>query len=301
MSDRENTPPHDAVGFVTVSYGSESELPGVIGSARAASSRPLAVVVADNHPAGTAREATEATGGRYLALPDNPGYGSAINRAVATLDPGIEWVVVSNPDVRWGVGSIDGLIQAVDADPAIAAAGPAILNDDGTVYPSARQIPSLRTGVGHALFANLWLENPWTRAYRRSDDVAPVERDAGWLSGAGFVIRRAAFESLDGFDEGYFMYFEDVDLGYRIGRAGWRSRYVPSVTAMHGGGHSTADESEAMIAAHHASASRFLRAKYPGPVLAPIRWSLDLGLRVRSALVRRRVRRAPSHSRDTSR
>lgn len=280
------------VGFVTVSYGSESELQPLIASARAATARALAIVVADNHPDGTARAVSEAAGARYLPLPENPGYGTAINRAVAGLPPGLDWIVVSNPDMRWHEGAIDVLIDAAASDPAIAIAGPAILNEDGSVYPSARAIPSLRTGVGHALFANIWLHNPWTRAYRRDEDDSPEERDAGWLSGAGFLIRRDAFLALHGFDEGYFMYFEDVDLGYRAGLAGWRNRYVPTAAAVHGGGHSTSTESTAMIAAHHASASRFLRRKYRAWWLAPVRWSLDLGLRVRSGILRRRAERA---------
>src|SRR5690606_10093760 len=105
--------------------------------------------------------------------------------------------------------------------------GPRVLNEDGTTYPSARAVPSLRTGVGHALFTNLWTANPWSRRYR--DDLAPADeaRDAGWLSGSCVLVRRRAFDELGGFDEGYFMYFEDVDLGYRLGKAGYRNVYEP--------------------------------------------------------------------------
>jgi N-acetylglucosaminyl-diphospho-decaprenol L-rhamnosyltransferase len=116
-------------------------------------------------------------------------------------------------------------------------------------------------------------------------------RDAGWLSGACVLVRRSVYEQIGGFDEGYFMYFEDVDLGMRIGRAGFRNVYDPGAWVVHAGGHSTQGASERMVRAHHDSAHRFLSRKYPGPLLWPIRATLGLGLRLRSTLVMRRVRR----------
>ena len=114
-------------------------------------------------------------------------------------------------------------------------------------------------------------------------------RDAGWLSGSCLLVRRSAFERIDGFDEGYFMYFEDVDLGYRFGLAGFRNVYQPDAEVTHVGGHSTRGESAAMVEAHHRSARRFVAAKYRGPLLAPVRWVLDAGIAVRSWLLRRRL------------
>ena len=80
-------------------------------------------------------------------------------------------------------------------------------------------------------------------AYRQ-ETAAACERTAGWLSGSCLLLRREAFDSVDGFDSRYFMYFEDVDLGDRIGRAGWLNVYVPEAEVVHIGGHSTARASE---------------------------------------------------------
>jgi N-acetylglucosaminyl-diphospho-decaprenol L-rhamnosyltransferase len=88
------------------------------------------------------------------------------------------------------------------------------------------------------------------------------------------------------------MYFEDVDLGMRIGQAGFRNVYEPAASVVHAGGHSTQGASELMIRAHHDSASRFLSRKYPGPLLWPVRVALSLGLRLRSAWILRRTRRS---------
>ncbi len=280
------------VGVVTVSYGSEPVLPAFLASVARASGGTATVVVADNLPGeGDARTLAESAGAGYLPMPSNLGYGAAVNAAVATLPHDIDWVLVSNPDVVLEPGVLDRLREAGDEDPAVASVGPAVYNADGTLYPSARAVPSLRTGVGHAMFANLWPGNPWSRRYRNDAETPTARRDAGWLSGSCLLVRRSAFDELGGFDDGYFMYFEDVDLGYRFGRRGYRNVYEPSARVTHTGAHSTTSDSARMIAAHHTSARRFLARKYSGPLLWPVRAALTAGLTVRSAIIGRRIRR----------
>lgn len=287
-TDPTSTGPRTAV--VTVSYGSDLALRPFLASITDASTEDLLVVVVDNLPGvGQAGEITRAAGATYLPAERNLGYGGAINAAVGSLPPAVSRVVVSNPDVVFHPGAVDRLLEVMDAEPLIASVGPAVRNSDGTPYPSARTIPSMRTGIGHALFGSVWPSNPWTAAYH-ANDRADVARDAGWLSGSCLLVRRAAFDSVDGFDEGFFMYFEDVDLGFRFGKAGWRNRYEPSAVVTHTGAHSTAGSSEAMVKAHHRSAERFIVKKYSSPILAPVRLLLLTGLRVRSMLTVRSKR-----------
>lgn len=275
------------VGVIVVAYGSDAVLPAFLESIPRATSGATITVVADNAPArGAAKELAREAGAEYIAL-ENRGYGAAINAAERILPSSVEWVLVSNPDVVLGPASIDRLRGVALEDPRIGAVGPRILNPDGTVYPSARPVPSLRTGVGHALLGPIWPRNPWTRAYRRDDDAtAPTRRDCGWLSGACILVRRKALRELKGFDEEYFMYFEDVDFGLRMGRAGYRNVYAPDAEATHTGAHSTGD-SAAMIRAHHRSARLFLDRKYRGPLLWPLRFVLRTGLRLRAAILTR--------------
>ena len=273
------------VAAVTVTYHSEAVLPAFLESVPAASSAPIAVVIVDNAPTATGTELAAAHGASYLGLPQNPGYGAAMNAGVASLPASVEWVLLSNPDVVLGPGVLDTLIATAASDERIGAVGPAVLDPDGTVYPSARAVPSIRTGIGHALFANLWVSNPWSAAYKRDRETGP--RDAGWLSGSCLLVRRSAFEAVGGFDERYFMYFEDVDLGYRLGKHGFRNVYEPSTSIVHTGAHATGGESRRMIRAHHESARRFLSSKYPGPLLWPVRVVLTVGLAVRSRLATR--------------
>jgi N-acetylglucosaminyl-diphospho-decaprenol L-rhamnosyltransferase len=288
----ETRPSTTQVAVVTVSYGSEDVLRPFLASLPAASAHPLTVIVADNKvdAADTVvARLTADAGATYLPLETNCGYGGAINRAVAALPAEIEWVVVSNPDVTVNPGAIDTLLDSIRGHDLVGSVGPRILSSDGSLYPSARSIPSLRSGVGHALFANVWPNNPWTRGYRRESLGAVVRRDAGWLSGAFLIVRRSVFDELAGFDEGYFMYFEDVDLGYRIGRLGLRNVYEPAATVVHTGAHSTTSDSRRMARAHHDSARRFLTRKYSGPLLWPVRTALNIGLLVRSRLAERRL------------
>lgn len=280
-------------GVVTVSYGSGDVLGRFLDSVSGASAAHTALVVADNRSEPAIREIAESHGAVYIALPENRGYGAGVNAAVSALPSSVEWILISNPDIELGAGSLDRLIAIGRSDDRIGSVGPRILTPDRLVYPSAREIPSLRTGIGHALLATVWPSNPWTRRYRSEQADPETPRDAGWLSGACLLVRRDAFRALGGFDVDYFMYFEDVDLGRRLGSSGYRNVYSPDATVIHAGGHSTAGgTSVGMIAEHHRSARRFVRSKYRGVLLAPVRAALITGLTARQTLLSLRWRRA---------
>ncbi|MBD8139236.1 glycosyltransferase family 2 protein [Frigoribacterium sp. CFBP 13605] len=273
------------VAIVTVSYNSGRYLSAFLASTESASAEPTRLVVADNASTDVdaARTTTEGAGGRFVEVGANRGYGTAVNRAVTHLPSSVHHVLISNPDVVLAPGVVDVLLDTLRSGDDIAAVGPAIVEADGEPYPSARQIPSLRTGLGHALFANLWPTNPWSRSYRREGEHE-ARRDTGWLSGACLLVRRDVFDELGGFDERYFMYFEDVDLGYRIGLSGRRSVYEPAATVVHVGAHSTRESSDAMRREHHRSAYRFLASKYRAWYLWPVRAALRVALEARFRL-----------------
>jgi N-acetylglucosaminyl-diphospho-decaprenol L-rhamnosyltransferase len=273
------------VGVVVVTYSPGDTLDGFLDTLEKATTRPVGVVLADNGSTdGAPERAADRPGVELLRTGGNLGYGRAANLGLARA-PG-DWVVVSNPDVTWEPGALDTLLEAVQRWPAVGVLGPEILSPDGTLYPSARQLPSLGRGIGHALCGWWWPSNPWTAAYRR-ERGAPTERLAGWLSGSCLLIRRAAFEAVGGFDPAYFMYFEDLDLCERIGRAGWQNVYVPTAVIVHEGAASTSSNPRAMADAHHASAWRYLSRRYAGPRWAPVRLVLKAGLTARAALARR--------------
>ena len=158
------------------------------------------------------------------------------------------------------------------------------------MYPSARHLPSLIRGGMHAVVGPVWKSNPWTATYRQ-DRLEPSERPVGWLSGSCLLLRSAAFDEVGGFDERYFMYMEDVDLGDRLGKAGWQNVYVPSAEVLHDKGHSTGRDPARNLAAHHRSTYTFLADRHSNRWQAPLRWTMRAALAVRSRLVVGKSRR----------
>jgi N-acetylglucosaminyl-diphospho-decaprenol L-rhamnosyltransferase len=277
------------LAVVIVTYSPGETLDRCLDTLAKATTRPVRIVLADNGSTDGApeRAAAERDNVTLLRTGGNLGYGTAANRGIASLDPSYGWLVVANPDLEWGDGCLDTLLEATSRWPRGGAFGPLIKEVSGETYPSARLVPSLGRGIGHAVAGRLWRSNPWTRAYKQSD-TSVAERTAGWLSGSCLLMRREAFDSVDGFDPRYFMYFEDVDLGDRLGRAGWQNVYVPSAEVVHIQGHSTARSSAAMLAAHHASAYRYIADRHRGWSWAPVRWTIRAGLAVRLKLATRK-------------
>lgn len=279
------------VAVVAVTYSPGETLDRFLDSLAAATSRPYTVVLADNGSDDGApeRAASQRPRIRLVRTGGNLGYGQAANVGVAATDA--EFVVVANPDVEWSAGALDELLAAADRWPGAASFGPLIRTVDGDVYPSARDLPSLFVGIGHALCGWWWPANPWTASYRRQRGPR-LEGPVGWLSGACLLVRRSAFDEMSGFSADYFMYFEDTDLGDRLGEAGWLNVYVPSAEVTHIGGHSTRHRSAAMLEAHHRSAVTYLSRRYAGWMWAPVRLALRAGLRLRSELAQRVSRRS---------
>ena len=281
-----------ALTVVTVTYSPGSHRDRFLSSLTVATDLPVQVVLADNGSVdGAPEEALERyPGTRLLRTGGNLGYGSAVNRAVAGIPADQEFVLVANPDVVWAPGSIDALLAAAQRWPRAGTLGPLIRDPDGAIYPSARHLPSLIRGGMHAVVGFAWKSNPWTKAYRQ-EHVQPSERPVGWLSGACLLLRRKAFDEVGGFDERYFMYMEDVDLGDRLGRAGWLNVYVPDSEILHDKGHSTGREPARNLRAHHDSTWIYLSDRHVGWWQAPLRWTMKGALRVRARAAVRKSRR----------
>lgn len=281
-----------ALTVVTVTYSPGTHLDRFLSSLTVATDLPLQVIIADNGSVDGAPEeaVVRYPGTRLLRTGGNLGYGTAANRGVATVPAEQEFVLVANPDVVWGPGSIDALLEAAARWPQAGALGPLIRDPDGSVYPSARHLPSLVRGGMHAVVGFAWKGNPWTKSYRQ-EHLEPTERPVGWLSGSCLLLRRKAFDAVGGFDERYFMYMEDVDLGDRLGRAGWLNVYVPSSEILHDKGHSTGRDPARNLRAHHNSTYIYLSDRHIGWWQAPLRWTMKGALQVRAGAAVRKSRR----------
>ncbi|MCV7283165.1 glycosyltransferase family 2 protein [Mycolicibacterium flavescens] len=285
----------DELVVITVTYSPGPHLDRFLASLSHATDRSVTVIMADNGSTdGAPEEALERYPfARLLRTGANLGYGRAVNRAAAeylsTADYS-DFFIVANPDVQWGPHSIDLMLEAAARWPRAGALGPLIRDPDGSVYPSARHQPSLVRGGMHAVVGPVWKSNPWTVEYRQ-ERQQPSERPVGWLSGSCLLLRRSAFEEISGFDERYFMYMEDVDLGDRLSRAGWQNIYVPAAEILHDKGHATGRDPARNLAAHHRSTYTFLADRYPKWWQGPLRATIRASLAARARLVVRNSKR----------
>lgn len=249
---------------VVVNYEAGDALTACVASLLAdTSAGPVDVVVVDNGSSdGSVRRLQDAFPDvRVVDAGGNVGYATAANRGTAATTAPV--VAVCNPDLEVVAGTAAAMLAAL-ADPTVGAVGPRVRNPDGSTYPSARRDPDPVDAAGHAALGRIWPTNPFTRRYRALDADPSVARDVDWASGAALWLRRSAIDAIGGWDEGFFMYLEDVDLGRRLREAGWRVRYEPAGTVVHVQGLSTDHQATRMIVAHHRSSYRYAAKHWRG-------------------------------------
>jgi N-acetylglucosaminyl-diphospho-decaprenol L-rhamnosyltransferase len=221
-----------SVDVVVVSYNSRNELRECV--------EPLVgldgvqVIVVDNASNDRSLEAVADLPVERIALERNGGFGHGCN---AGWHAGRgRHVLFLNPDARIDGDSLERLVGELEETNAGAAA-PRITHTDGSLDYSQRRFPRLRSTYARALFLHrLFPTAPWTDELVRDPATYAESGSPDWVSGACILVRRSVLEKLGGFDEGFFMYCEDIDLGRRIWDAGYELRYEPSATVVHEGG-----------------------------------------------------------------
>jgi N-acetylglucosaminyl-diphospho-decaprenol L-rhamnosyltransferase len=224
-----------------------------------------AVVIVDN---ASTDGSAQTLGARELQVPvptrveiirnaTNRGFGAAVNQAARHRPAPLLWLL--NPDCRVEPGAFAALVRALDAHAGCAVVAPQLLNADGTTQESARGEPDAWTGLfgRHGLLTKLF---PSTGAARRNlrarelvesgVDSAPID----WAMGASLLIRGEVFERVGGFDERFFLYWEDADLCRRIRNLGYGVRYVPGARVVHAGAGSSRTVQRLAGRAFHRSA-----------------------------------------------
>jgi GT2 family glycosyltransferase len=251
-----------ALDVSIVSYRCEELLRDCLASVREhPPSHPMTVHVVDNASGdGTAgmvsREFPEF---RLTASERNLGFSAANNLAIGAGDA--PYVLVLNPDTRITPGSIDRMLELMDARPEVGMSGPRLELEDGSFDHAARRsFPTPLSALGHFTGIGRRRDSGRLAAYRAPDVVSgPVDA----VNGAFMLIRRAALDEVGAFDEGYWMYMEDLDLCYRLAQAGWVTWYEPSVTVVHvKAGTTGADRTVRLNRAFHYGMYRFYRKHY---------------------------------------
>ena len=249
-------------------------LASVEASARA-SRLTVTIVVVDNASSdgSVAMVAAEFPAVRLIASERNLGFTAGNNLGLRALsaypeDEQPRYILFLNPDAEVISDALGTMVRYLDAHPAVGIVGPQLRYPDGTVQPSRRRFPTLATAfVESTPLQRRWPRCGVLRRYYMADGLDDAEQEVDWLVGACLMARREVLAQVGGFDEGFFMYSEELDWCRRVKAAGWRIVYLPAAQVMHYEGKS----SEQVIPARHihfqASKVRYFR-KYYGPLAA---------------------------------
>ena len=157
------------------------------------------------------------------------GFGANVNRGVALTTA--ELVVSANPDAIPEPGAVAALRAFMEAHPRCGIAGPQMVFPDGTWQPSRRRFPTVSGTIVRRTPLRLVLAQ---RHHFHLDEAPPAQPvEADWMLGGFLMLRRELLTALGGFDEGFRLYGEDIDLAYRAMRAGWERWYVPQAIVRH--------------------------------------------------------------------
>jgi hypothetical protein len=252
-----------------VSYRSRELLRACLESLHAhAPSRPMRIVVVDNDSRdGSAELARSFPGVEAIEAGANLGFSAATNRAIARGDA--PYFLALNPDTQLHAGVLETLLDVMDANPQIGICGCRLEREDGTFdHAAKRSFPTPLGALAHFTHVGRRARAPAALAQYRAPDIERGRVDA--VNGAFMLIRRAALEEVGAFDEGYWLYMEDLDLCYRFVQAGWTVWYEPSVTATHvKGGSSGQNRTFRVNRAFHYGMYRFYRQHY-APTRSPV-------------------------------
>ncbi|HEY3645679.1 MAG TPA: GSCFA domain-containing protein [Gammaproteobacteria bacterium] len=265
----EGTDTRESVTAVTVNHNGGPVLGGLLGSLEG-QPELARVVVVDNASHDDSLAGLEPGTDRKLGLirnDSNRGFAAACNQGAAQADS--RYILFVNPDCRVPQGALQRLVQVIDSRPDVGMVGPLVLNSDGSEQRGCRRfLPNPR----RALMRVLHLHKPDRDGKVAGFDLTgtplpdkPVAVEA--ISGACLLIRRDLFQRLHGWDEGYFLHCEDLDLCMRIKQAGYSVLFVPDVTVSHAQGASSRRRPVFVLWQKHRGMwryySKFLKAGYP--------------------------------------
>lgn len=205
---------------------------------------------------------------------ENAGFARATNRGIAAGNA--PYVLALNPDTELFADTLPTLLRVLEEHPEAGIAGPRLERPDGSFdHASRRSFPTLLGALGHFSGLGRRVESGPLAQYRAPEvERGPVDA----VNGAFMLIRRAALDQVGLFDEGYWMYMEDLDLCFRFKQAGWVTWYEPSAVARHVKGGSAGRRSPRLAVAFHSGMWRFYRTHYaadaPRGVATVVRWGI---------------------------
>ncbi len=213
-----------------------------------------------------------------MPLERNGGFAYGNNagiRAALASEEHVDYVILLNPDTIARKGAIKALVEFMEGHPHAGIAGSLLENADGGVECSAHTFPSPLGELDEG--ARLGVVSRLLRHYVVTPPLRTVAHPCDWVSGASMIMRGQVIEDIGLMDEGYFLYFEEVDFCRRAKLAGWESWYVPDSRVMHLEGAATGIRATANRRASYwyDSRRRFFLKHYgiAGLVLADSLWA----------------------------
>jgi N-acetylglucosaminyl-diphospho-decaprenol L-rhamnosyltransferase len=215
------------VAAIVVSHGAGSELEECLAALAPQVDELVVVANLPGEPLGPLPP------GAKLMANDRPlGFAANANRGITETNA--PFVVMANPDTRPEPGAVETLRAFMEGRPRCGIAGPQMRYPDGSWQPSRRRFPTvIGTLVRRTPLRFVFPPRRRQRSYYLLDErpAEPVESD--WMLGAFLLLRREMLDELGGFDEGFRLYGEDIDLCYRAAKAGWERWYVPAAVVRH--------------------------------------------------------------------
>lgn len=203
-------------------------------------SAPFEVIVVDNASNDGSVEAVKDSFPETTLIvnKENKGFAAANNQALE-LSRG-KYLLLLNPDTIIKDNALDRLIKFMDDNRSIGACGPKLLYPDGRTQKSVRHLPSFKGALyRHTIFGKLGVFKKSYMNWAMKDFDYNTETDVYQIMGAALLLRGEALDKVGPLDETFFMYYEEVDLCYRIKKAGWRVVFTPITTIVHLGGSSS--------------------------------------------------------------
>ncbi len=195
---------------------------------------PHEIIVIDNASTDGTRETVA---GRFDTVRlvengENVGYSRGVNQGIR-LSAG-RMILVLNPDIVVGEGSVDRLLAFMDRTPDVGIAGAKLVYPDGRLQYSCRSFYTLRALILRRTFlGKLFPRARSLREHLLMDYDHETPRRVDWVLGACMMVRREAIEQVGRMDERFFLYFEDIDWCYRMKQQGWKVYYVPDSVMIH--------------------------------------------------------------------
>lgn len=235
---------------VIVNYASWQLTAGCVGSLQATGYEGFEVIVVDNDGPDAVEPPRLPGNVRLIQNRENAGFGRACNQGIAAATG--EYVVLINPDTVVERDFFERMEDFFEGHPKVVLVGPRILDAEGKLQLSARREISILSGLlgRTSLLTRLFPKSSFVKNQFPAVSELESPTAVDWVSGACMVARREALTKLGGFDERFFMYFEDADLCRRVREAGWLVYYLPEVEVVHQTGGSSRSRPKAIWLLH---------------------------------------------------